>query len=261
MGESFRRNNVGAGSGDRKTGDQESLEPQRHAVMSQIQYFMLPLVFDCGYRGVDVHLYTQPSKYAAELQSWYDAFDSETVSNLGATELGNVWNSFEKPALAESFFMGWEYDGVMIGRPDLLVKPYFVPTFLAANRSKFLSNFKLEKHPNKLGVLDDMMVGETGILANAGSWAWLPGWSLPLVKFDPKILLTHHDAFVLWQPIVGKENMDYLLPDDHCNANPFWECNSIYSFAGRAEGGVNPLNSHANKTYEYRGQKLVPDCL
>ena len=152
------------------------------------------------------------------------------------------------------------------GRPapsahqDLLVKPYFVPAFLAANRSKYLSNFRLERHPNKEGVLDDMTVGGTGIIANAGSWAWLPGWSLPLVNFDPKVLLTHHDAFVRWQPLVGKDNIAYVLPADQANANPFWECNSLYKFSGRTEGVWNSVNTHANTTYTYRGVELKPDC-
>ena len=207
-----------------------------------------------------MHIYTQPSEFSTELHSWYDAFDGETVSTIEPTVLGDVWNSFEHPALNASFFAGWAYDGVMLARPDLLVKPYFVPTFLAANRSKFLSNFMLEKHRNAEGVMADMTVGSTGILANAGSWAWLPGWTLPLVKFDPKILLTHHDAFVLWQPIVGRENMGYLLPEDRSNANPFWECNSLYKFAGRSEGPWNVVNEHGNTTYTYRAQKLAPDC-
>ena len=51
MGESFRRNNAGTGSGDRETGA-EGFEPQRHAVLTQVQYFMLPLVFDCGYSAL-----------------------------------------------------------------------------------------------------------------------------------------------------------------------------------------------------------------
>jgi hypothetical protein len=78
---------------------------------------MLPLVFDCNYSRVDVHLYTQPSPFQSELIGWYDALGGHTVATFGATTLGDVWNSWEVPTLSESFFAGWQYEGVMLSRP------------------------------------------------------------------------------------------------------------------------------------------------
>jgi len=217
MGESFRRNSAGTGTGDREAGS-AGYEPQRHAVRSHAEHFILPLLFDLNYSRVDVHIYTQPSPYGQDLVSWYESVGARTVATFGETQLGDVWNSAEAPTLPVSFFDGWEYEGVILARPDMLMKPYFVPAFLAANRSKYLSNFRLERHPNKEGVMADMTVGDTGFIANAGSLAWLPGWSLPLMSFTPKILLTHHDAFTRWLPIIGKENLAYILPSDQARA-------------------------------------------
>jgi hypothetical protein len=244
-----------------RTVDKAAYDEQFTASLSHLEHIILPLVLELSV-GVHVHLTTQPSPYEQDIVRWYSAV-APTFATFELSERFDIWNSSDKPLQRVSSFHKWNYDAVMMLRPDMVIKPYFVPIFLRADRTKFLTPFRLEMHQVNDGTWVDLLL-DNNVPGNAGSWAWLPNWSLPFVKFDPQILITRHDAFLRWFPLLGDwvHNIAYLLPDDRSSANPAFECNSIFRFTCRVEGKYNtkyPI-PHESTTLVYRGTPLMPQC-
>lgn len=73
-------------------------------------------------------------------------------------------------------------------------------------------------------------------------------------------MLNVHPAFATWGPIVGADNIGFILPADRGSSNPALECNSIYSFSGRQEGARRVENQRSNVAYTFEGKTIVPDC-
>lgn len=164
-GESFRTRSH---QRSREVGGPGSYEQQKEASMSQLVFLIQPLVFDGGATAVDVHIRTYTTSFDGDLVRWF-APTSFAAAPVGTVD-GGVLETLVRLAAANS-----TYDAVLLIRPDLVLKPLFTRTFLAADLGRLV--FPFEVGP-------EMMPGCPGDLCPRVSdmLVWLPrsAFGLPL---------------------------------------------------------------------------------
>lgn len=116
MGETFRTN---AHTSDRGISE-AGFENQKLATASHIRYVYTPLLIDLGYAWVDTHIYTEPSKFQDHLVAWYGHISRNVYSTFAKTAYDNG-----NAPIPLGFFNNWDYDAVILLRPDLTSFPHF----------------------------------------------------------------------------------------------------------------------------------------
>jgi len=178
--------------------------PQKAASRSHIEHIVLPLIFDMGYDGVDIHLATHATEWEADLRKWYGGY---------LVQEGN----FE--ALGE-------YDAVMHIRADMILKPLFGCALSKANVSKVLFTFRCWKGMDTLG---------NGMDRISDAVTWIPRHLYDKIA-DVRAIVNNHDSMAAAQPWVGQDNVGYMLPGEQHDSDPAKDWNPLYSFADRPEG-------------------------
>lgn len=136
---------------------------------------------------------------------------------------GGVLETLVRLAAANS-----TYDAVLLIRPDLVLKPLFTRTFLAADLGRLV--FPFEVGP-------EMMPGCPGDLCPRVSdmLVWLPRSAFEHVRRSPESFVNNHHAYqyIEREMAGGLDNLRWLLPYEIIDSDPQKMSNRIYRLAGR----------------------------
>jgi hypothetical protein len=216
-GESFRAHSH---QGSREIGE-HGYAPQKFAVRSHITNIFLPLVMDLNYSAVDVFLETYVTPWLEDLKRWYGPFDV-VDRELFDANVGRLDNGHFREIMNKSN----EYDGILILRPDMIMKDLFPCALASANRSKILFSFRCWTGGDTL---------TSGRHRIADMITWIPAWAFTGVDCS-NCLWLNHDVMDYVVPKFGQQNVGYLLPAEQHDSDPEKDKNPLYSLADRPEG-------------------------
>ena len=218
-GEAFRANTE---TGDRTLGTPAGLEGQRIASASHIAHLLKHERFE----RVDLFVDT----YTTAHDGWLADTYARWLSQPGSLRLRNATKSAfpAVPAFPNAIYAG-AYDGLLVLRPDMVLKPALATALTHADLSSVNFAFELfscpvspmahEVTPHRRPRVADGMI-------------WVPRkWLTPSLGIER--WFRNHDALDVIASS-GKVRVRLLVGEQH-NSNPLYDNNPIYSLAARSE--------------------------
>jgi hypothetical protein len=212
-----------------------SVPPQRNATLSHMQHAIEPLV-DMGY-DVAVFLYTKRTIVAHLLVRWYDKHTAQLrLVPQDSAQMEIVFDALQHVCEGSTWERNAPLEGVLVLRFDLLLKPRFAEVFMSLDqkaRSRILFSFRTWKH-------DD--VTKAGNPRVADMIYYIPERFCSLFARLPRHDENNnkrwhgHDLWDDLKPLVGSENLGFMLSDEQHDSDPAKDRNPLYKLAQRPEG-------------------------
>jgi len=223
-GEAFRAN---TDSGDRTLGTQGGLEGQRIASASHIAYLLTHERFEHVDLFVDTTTTAHDGWLAATYAKW---LQPGSLRLRNATKL-----AFPAVPTFPGAVYGGAYDGLLVLRPDMVLKPALAAALTHADLSSVNFPFEVFSCPVRPMAHEVTPFGRPRV---ADGMLWVPRkWLKPSLGIER--WFRNHDAMDAITSS-GNVRVRLLLGEQH-NSNPLYDNNPIYSLAARSEIAAGEL--------------------